>query len=295
MVNVFLPQHQHQLRRRNNQLSRYESSGLQLTCLIMGVIWLIILIFVITLSNFQQLDWIEFNNISTTFNNYAGKKKMTPSLSLSHLPTCDAHCQIHRRQRLEQSDGMDLLSVKDMIASVQAKKQALLDRLGAPDQYGDLAGQLFYTRSDTQSLSSQLLEAVDAAANPSRERLRDKVQRKLLQVQLATIQQDNRPTADEASLRSSTTPSPPSVQVPYRFTQTRLVWATAGHGAAAGHGNLADESYTAILQKAAGPVFGAAGIELTSRNYGWAAATGRSAPELSLKSAPELALCLDSV
>jgi hypothetical protein len=58
-----------------------------------------------------------------------------------------------------------------------------------------------------------------------------------------------------------------------KFTQTRLVWATAGDGAAAGHGNLAEESYTAILEQAAGAVLGAAGIELTTRNYVWAGAT----------------------
>jgi hypothetical protein len=57
------------------------------------------------------------------------------------------------------------------------------------------------------------------------------------------------------------------------FTQTRLVWATAGDGAVAGHGNLAEESYTAILEQAAGAVLGAAGIELTTRNYVWAGAT----------------------
>jgi hypothetical protein len=41
------------------------------------------------------------------------------------------------------------------------------------------------------------------------------------------------------------------------------------------------------LEQAAGPAFRAAGIELSTRNYGWAGATDNSAPEL--------ALCLDSV
>jgi hypothetical protein len=330
MTLVLLPQHQRKLRRRNNvgsntggsrpnshSRSRYHFFGLPLTCLTTGVVCLTILLLgVSNMLNFRQhqLDWIELDNISNTFSNYASKKT-------SLLPPCDDNCQIHRRQRLQQSGGVDLLSITDMISSVQRKKKALVERLGAPSQYGDLAAQLFNTRSGTQSLSSQLVGAINATANPSRDRLRDKVQRKVLQVQLELIQQDNRPAAaaaaavqdylssehlsqqkseklqqvytdpssmdkhGEATDPSSSTLYPPSV--PYTFTQTRLVWATAGHGRSAGYGNLAEESYTAILQQAAGPVFGAAGIELTTRNYGWAAATD--------KSAPELALCLDSV
>jgi hypothetical protein len=450
---AFLPQHRRELRRRYNPGSnigsfktrnRSRCSGMRLTCIIAGVVFLTTFIFV---SNFRQTrsDFINLDNISTTFNTEAiatptptsnrhfegtenpiEEKPKPPSLSLSNLPPCDADCQIHRQQRLDQSGGMNLLDVSDLISSVQAKKQALLDLLGEPSQYGDLAGRLFEpfdTPTGIHVLSSQLLEAADAKANPSRDRLRDKVQRKVLQVQLEIIQQDNRPTAaaidaayraaqtvqtdhaaapaesavygssdaaaaaasaaaaaaaaesagydssdvrasdsegydsdnrssslpiqnqqhllrrlseaeqgvgtdpysmdvldekydpdtnpdtdpktfadtgadtdpstvdedddDKATVPSTTILSSPKAPVPYKFTQTRLVWATAGHGAAAGHGNLAEESYTAILERAAGPVFGAAGIELTTRNYGWAGATD--------KSAPELALCLDSV
>jgi hypothetical protein len=54
-----------------------------------------------------------------------------------------------------------------------------------------------------------------------------------------------------------------------------LVWATAGHGAAAGSRQFG-RIITAILEQAAGPVFGAAGIKLTTRSYGWA--TDKSAP-----------------
>jgi hypothetical protein len=452
---IFLPQHRRQLRRRYNPNSNIGSvksrtrgccNGMRPTCIIAGIVFLFTFIFASTFRQ-NQSDWIKLDNLSTTINtdantspttttttskrsfeviestgdetNLIEEKTKPPSLSLSNLPPCDDDCQIHRRQRLDQSGGMNLLDVADMISSVQAKKQALLDLLGDPNQYGDLASKLFETYdtpSGKHQLSSQLLEALDAKANPSRERLRDKVQAKVLQAQLEIIRQDNRPTAaaidaayraraaqthtdktdaaaaaaaaaesvgfgssntaaaatesegydssvqdnrsssspihneqrmlrrlseteqqvetdedtdedtdtdadttdadttdedtddgdtsdedttnedtdpfgmdknDEEPVSSSKSISPPSPQVPYKFTQTRFVWATAGDGAAAGHGNLAKESYTAILEQAAGPVFGAAGIELTTRNYGWAGATD--------KSAPELALCLDSV
>ena len=65
----------------------------------------------------------------------------------------------------------------------------------------------------------------------------------------------------------------------------KVVWATGGHSAAAGHGNLFNESYTAVLEDSVKSVFGAIGIEFVGRNH---AMGGTS-------SGPEIALCLDQV
>ena len=46
-----------------------------------------------------------------------------------------------------------------------------------------------------------------------------------------------------------------------------FVWATGGHSAAAAHGNLLDESYTAVLEKGSHPIFEAVGLDFTARNY----------------------------
>lgn len=50
-------------------------------------------------------------------------------------------------------------------------------------------------------------------------------------------------------------------------TFAKYVWATGGHSAAAGHGNLFNETYTAFLGRDARVVFEAIGIEFEDRNY----------------------------
>jgi hypothetical protein len=58
-----------------------------------------------------------------------------------------------------------------------------------------------------------------------------------------------------------------------------------GTAAAAGHGNLHNQSYTAFMESAAKPVFDAIGIQLEARNY----AMG------GMASAPLLAFCNEAV
>mmetsp|Transcript_1243 Transcript_1243/g.1889 ORF Transcript_1243/g.1889 Transcript_1243/m.1889 type:complete len:663 (-) Transcript_1243:3626-5614(-) len=64
-----------------------------------------------------------------------------------------------------------------------------------------------------------------------------------------------------------------------------FVWATGGDSSAAAHGNLFNQSYTAVLEDAVRPAFKALGINFIGRNYA-----------MSLyQSAPELALCMEEV
>jgi hypothetical protein len=60
-----------------------------------------------------------------------------------------------------------------------------------------------------------------------------------------------------------------------------FVWATGGHSSSAGHGNLHNESYTAVLERAVSGVFQSAGIRFEGRNR----AMGGT------NSYPEIALC----
>ena len=70
-----------------------------------------------------------------------------------------------------------------------------------------------------------------------------------------------------------------------RKTFSNFVWATGGHSASAGHGNLFNESYTANMERATKPVFEAVGIEFEGRNF----AMG------GMESAPEFSLCQESI
>ena len=67
--------------------------------------------------------------------------------------------------------------------------------------------------------------------------------------------------------------------------KTTFVWTTGGHSAAAGHGNLFSQSYTAILEDTARDVFASLDIEFIGRNH---AMGGYS-------SGPELACCMTSI
>lgn len=68
-------------------------------------------------------------------------------------------------------------------------------------------------------------------------------------------------------------------------TFSKVVWATGGHSAAAAHGNLFNESYTAFMERDMQDVFGSIGIGFEARNYAMGG-TG---------SAPEMALCFEEV
>ena len=61
---------------------------------------------------------------------------------------------------------------------------------------------------------------------------------------------------------------------------TKYVWATGGHSAAAGHGNLFHETYTKVMEATCSEVFQAAGLRLEARNYGMSATS--SAAEMSM-------------
>ncbi|VEU44807.1 unnamed protein product [Pseudo-nitzschia multistriata] len=63
-------------------------------------------------------------------------------------------------------------------------------------------------------------------------------------------------------------------------SSNKYVWATGGHSAAAGHGNLFKESYTKVMEATAVSVFDAAGLELEARNFAMGATS--SAAEMSM-------------
>jgi len=64
-----------------------------------------------------------------------------------------------------------------------------------------------------------------------------------------------------------------------------FVWTTAGHSAAAGHGNLFNQTFTSIIEQTVKDVFDSTGIKFEARNY----AMG------GFGSFPELALCMESI
>lgn len=64
-----------------------------------------------------------------------------------------------------------------------------------------------------------------------------------------------------------------------------FTWITAGDAAAAAHGNLFSQSYTALLQDTVGDAFRSLGVRFEARNYGMG----------QYSSGPELGLCMREV
>jgi hypothetical protein len=64
-----------------------------------------------------------------------------------------------------------------------------------------------------------------------------------------------------------------------------FVWATAGDSSAAGHGNMFNQSYTAVLERTVHSAFQSIGLNFIARNYGM----------IWYQSAPELAFCMKEV
>jgi len=67
---------------------------------------------------------------------------------------------------------------------------------------------------------------------------------------------------------------------------TTFTWVTTGHSAAAGHGNLFNQSYTHVMETMVAQVFSAAGLTFVGKNYAMGS---------GMQSGPEQALCMESL
>ena len=123
--------------------------------------------------------------------------------------------------------------------------------------YGDYAAKVFNKTS--------IMTAFDRPSSLSDARLKRRMKIKVIEAQLGVGSETN--NDDEVS--SSPT-----------FT-----WVTGGHSAAAGHGNLLNQSYTAAVGRAAKIVFDAVGVDFRAK----ARAMGGTS------SGPEISLCSEAI
>eukprot|EP00980_Cylindrotheca_fusiformis_P014188 scaffold3725_cov114-Cylindrotheca_fusiformis.AAC.5 len=112
--------------------------------------------------------------------------------------------------------------------------------------------------------------------------IKRKLQIKALTVQ-TNVLKEKKICENECRLLDQDSPSPIfNSTIPH---YTRYVWATGGHSASAGHGNLFNESYTAFMERDLQPIFASIGIEFEGRNY----AMGGT------KSGLEISMCFEQV
>eukprot|EP00957_Ditylum_brightwellii_P062894 4772206-Ditylum_brightwellii.AAC.1 len=79
-------------------------------------------------------------------------------------------------------------------------------------------------------------------------------------------------------------PAPGEEENNYIDKLITFTWATGGDSAAAGHGNLFNQSYTAIMENTVRSSFASLGVKFVAKNYGIG----------GYGSGPELALCQES-
>lgn len=201
---------------------------------------------------------------------------------------CLQTCQSVRTKRLDLFDGRDLLNRNDIKKQISDAKDRLIVKL--EKDYG-------------KEYFSKIFKNEDGSFRPfvpisdeSMKRLKRKLLIKILSVQTALKQKENKLSggcdcfaesdSDAILMRKLETPSiPENNDLRIETTHAKYVWATGGHSAAASHGNLYNESYTAYLESDVKDVFQSIGIDFEGRNY----AMGGT------ESAAEMAMCWQEI
>ena len=175
--------------------------------------------------------------------------------------------------------GYDLLDRNQLLDLAQDEKQRLLNKLYV--DYGRENFENIFVDPTSKNLTSSrhkyhgIIEQVQNGR--SVEALKRKFLIKVLQVQIQLQEQSSNADASDGGdedCHCSTNPkkikhNPNNNNEEVDITNTfqQYVWATGGHSASAGHGNMYNESYTAYLDRDMSPWLAAFGIEFIGRNY----------------------------
>jgi len=196
---------------------------------------------------------------------------------------CSRVCLNRVRQHRERWRG-DLLNMTDVGRLVHEARNRFEAKLKA--NYGEENFRNIFYANGTSRGRRVFLPASGQEGGVSIQRFKRKLKLKILGMQEAIQKElDAAGECNCGETVSSHRRLGGDEQLSFASHYERMVWATGGHSAAAGHGNLFNESYTAFLEQAITPVFGSIGIEFTSRNH----AMGGT------PSAPEIALCQEAV
>lgn len=134
-----------------------------------------------------------------------------------------------------------LLDRNDLVRAAQAAKQKVIDSMRV--DYGDYLEEIFFGPD----------KSFTAISEKSTEGLKRKLMMKVLEMQINVLKHKKGSCVCQGKANAT--------------TFAKYVWATGGHSAAAAHGNLFNETYTALLGRDARVVFDAIGIEFEDRSY----------------------------
>jgi hypothetical protein len=176
-------------------------------------------------------------------------------------------CQTRRTTRKDQFGG-DLLDRKELLEALNKGKANLISKLLV--DYGKENFENIFVDKAANGTEQRFrgFDPLTPTGNSSK-KLTRKLLVKILSVQTAIKTKDSnvrgcdcingdQPLGGAARIEND---------APLDTIFERYVWATGGHSASAGHGNLYNESYTAFMERDLKPIFGAIGIEFEGRNY----------------------------
>ena len=213
---------------------------------------------------------------------------------------CDGVCATRQQQRLDVH-GTDLLDVGQLLTKVKEAREAMYDML--KKDYGEKYFNDFFFKDGVSRGTSSWFSAGEGETSINR--FRRKLKMKILQMQINLLGEEKDiegcDCAASLSVGAASSNRERKMMRTRVLTDTptdttdsatdidsffnRFVWATGGHSAAAAHGNLYNESYTAYMTRAVEPIFAAAGIDFEGRNYAMGGMSG----------APEVAMCNEAI
>ena len=181
---------------------------------------------------------------------------------------CFAICQARRKMRHTQFGG-DLLDSKDLYQMALGANAKMISKMKVdygPAHFSDI----FQAKDPVSNETKYRGIGPITPTGDSMNRFKRKIRMKILSAQVELQKKEkNFEGCDcingDKALGSSVGNVTEIKGVEKTFA--KYVWATGGHSAAAGHGNLFNESYTAFLTRAVEDVFGSIGIEFVGRNY----------------------------
>lgn len=174
-----------------------------------------------------------------------------------------------------------LFTIQDLISNFETARKAQIKYLRKLYGSEGLQRLMYNSASTTHDFG-----AVDDTANPVVSRTRS-VLRSAGSVNLDASSTTTQPQLGKSwhRLKRRLTSKILRVLLARKKEEEQFVWATAG---TLGYGNVVDrQSYEAVLQHVAGPVFAAIQVPLTTRN--------RASPVTTVKNTGEAAYCHDSI
>jgi hypothetical protein len=158
------------------------------------------------------------------------------------------------RKTNNKENVYDILDRSKLLDRVNMQKTRLISQLR--DDYGPIYFQKMFVDSETNKYRPFIPITPDG---PSLERFKRKLLMKVLSVQSKLLQQQSVNcdcNIDDGDNDNDTTKTDDDLLAFERF-----IHATGGHSSSAGHGNLFNESYTAIMTNDLQPIFESIGID----------------------------------